>query len=226
MPSLPPWVVMCPEASGLQMGSPHQSGARHRLQGMGDTAPPPPLGLMKTGALCGKCQKGGPSVSPCPYTTESRWRPSIAGPPRTQPRACSPLSAEQAGAGLSCEPGGGGSSPLRGVSHTKHGSASLRKLTGTDSAVRELRAAEPGDELGGVGTECPGQERGDSTLGLCYRWRPQGTPGQPDHGWGTQAQVLCAWLVYFLRGPGSWTPWPASNLPWALDAMAKACPTG
>ena len=112
MPSLPPWVVMCPEASGLQMGSPHQSGARHRLQGMGDTAPPPPLGLMKTGALCGKCQKGGPSVSPCPYTTESRWRPSIAGPPRTQPRACSPLSAEQAGAGLSCEPGGGGSSPL------------------------------------------------------------------------------------------------------------------
>ena len=88
---------------------------------------------------------------------------------------------------------GVGAARWRGVSHTKHGSASLQELTGTDSAVRELRAAEPGDELGGGGVdmEGPGQEKGDSTPGLCYRWGP-------DHGWGTQAQVLCAWLVYFL----------------------------
>lgn len=51
---------------------------------------------------------------------------------------------------------------------------------------------------GGFDMEDPGRERGDSTPGLCYGWGPQGAPGQPDRGRGTQAQVLCAWLVYFL----------------------------
>ena len=170
MPDSQPWVVMCPEARGLQTGSPHQPGAGHGPQGAGDTA------LPSTGSRENRCLMWKvPAVSPCPHPRAGRRRPSTAGPPGTPPRACSPSSAEQAGAGLSCGPGGGGNSPLRVVSHTKHGSTSQRELTGTDSAVRELRAASQGLSSRGD-MEDLGRERGDSTPGLCYQ---VGAPGRP-----------------------------------------------
>ena len=170
MPDSQPWVVMCPEARGLQTGSPHQPGAGHGPQGAGDTA------LPSTGSRENRCLMWKvPAVSPCPHPRAGRRRPSTAGPPGTPPRACSPSSAEQAGTGLSCGPGGGGNSPLRVVSHTKHGSTSQRELTGTDSAIRELRAASQGLSSRGD-MEDLGRERGDSTPGLCYE---VGAPGRP-----------------------------------------------
>ena len=144
MPESQAWVVMCPEARGLQTGSPHQPGAGHGPQGAGDTA------LPSTGSRENQCLTWKvPAVSPCPHPKAGRRRPSTAGPPGIPPRACSPSSAEQAGTGLSCGPGGCGNSLLRVVSHTKHGSTSQWELTGTDSAIGELRAAEPGAELEG-----------------------------------------------------------------------------
>lgn len=111
--------------------------------------------------------------------------------------------------------------------HTQHGSISQRELTGTDSAVRELRAAEPGAELGGGGATQRTLAGRGLTLpqGCATRRGPQGALGQPDSGRGPQAQVLCAWLVCISsESPGSWTAWPAFSPPWALDAVAELCP--
>lgn len=92
MPGSRPWVVMCPEASGLQMGSPHQPGARHGLQGMGDTAPPP-TGSHENWCLMWKVPKGRACCEPLPTHHRKQMEALHGRPPKDtaqglQPTVC------------------------------------------------------------------------------------------------------------------------------------------